>query len=98
MAESRLRAARLFTTENEKSQYTRLLISLNVVGNGFGLDVEFLKGLTDQRSETSGPAATCKSGSTGTSGGVSGYIVQILSEKIDEFIGEYLRSNEEFCN
>ena len=47
--------------------------------------------------EQSGYAATWETGNYGTHAGNAGYIMQIVSERLDRFILEYLRVNETAC-
>lgn len=94
LAESRLRAARLYTEEGSPQ---RLSIGINVVGRAFSISLVYLKYVYDPDSELSRFAITRIIGSTGTHGGDSGYILSALSEHIDQFMVEYLRVNEDAC-
>lgn len=71
-----------------------------MVGSGFGVDVDFVKLVTDAHGKR-GPARTWIASSTGTIGRPSGYsesyIMSTLSEHLDEFILKYLRVNEADC-
>lgn len=93
LAESRLRAARLFAEES--LQY--LYVNVNVSGRAFNVAVGFYKRLWDPSSDEFGSTRTWGSGSTGTHGGDGGYIMQTISEHLDRFVLEYLRVNEDAC-
>ena len=94
MAESRLRAARMYDEE----VHPHLYINVNVVGRAWSVILELNKVLDDQVSGHQSFASTWDSGSTGTHGGDAGYIMQSVSEHLDRFILEYLRVNEEYCD
>lgn len=94
LAESRLRAARLYTdTDSPQNLY----ININVVGRAFGIDLDFRKIVYDPASDSRYYAASWSTGSTGTHGNDSGYILSNLSKHMDEFMVEYLRANEDAC-
>ena len=96
MAESRLRAARLFSTSREPFQpYLHIIVT--VVGPAFSQAIEYYKVLYDIRSAMSFSTETWSRGVTGTHGRDAGYILQSLSEGIDEFVLEYLRVNDDAC-
>ena len=81
-AESRLRAARLYTEDSAKSDFAYLYVNVNVVGPAFNILVEYEKRVTDRFGRL-GNAVTWNSGSTGTHGRDAGYTVQALSEHLD---------------
>ena len=93
-AESRLRAARLFSDD---PLLPYLYVNVNVFRRAFSVNVGFYKRLFDPVSGEIGFARTWNAGSTGTHGGDGGYIVQSLSEHLDRFVLEYLRVNEDAC-
>lgn len=94
LAESRLRAARLYT-DTDSPQY--LYINIKVVGRAFSIILEFKKIVYDPASDSQAYAASWNSGSIGTHGNDSGYILSGLSERMDRFMVEYLRANEDAC-
>ena len=96
-AESRLRAARLYTEEIARGNGALLYVNANVVREVFTVDVKYHKELRDPVSTNLGLASTWQSGRFGTHGGDPGYIIQNLSEKMDTFLVEYLRVNEKDC-
>ena len=96
-AESRLRAARLYT-ESMKANSAYLYVNINVVGRAHSMTVEYRKWVTDLVSNSNGAATTWKTGGTGTHGGDAGFIIQALSSYLDEFLAGYLRVNESVCN
>ena len=95
MAESRLRAARLFTSTTPADTY--LYVRVSVVGGAFAMRLEFKKRVSDSLSGESFLAGTWNSGVTGTHGRDADYILQGLSEWLDRFVLEYLRVNEAAC-
>ena len=95
MAESRLRAARLY----DATAFLPLLyVNVNVVGRGFSLNVNYQKWLYDPVSDESFYATTWIIGGAGTHSGDAGFILQGLSEYLDRFILAYLRVNEDACD
>jgi len=96
--EARLRSARLYTDDYERSQGAYLYVNVLVVGRAFNLTVQYNKSLYDPLSDLFLTAATWTRGNTGAHGGDAGYIMQAVYEKIDEFLLAYLRVNEEDCN
>ena len=95
-AESRLRAARLYTEDPEGADDATLYVNVNVAGRAFNISVEYTKALSDAFGET-GLARTWISGSTGTAS-TGGFIVSSLSQYLDRFLAAYLRINEEACS
>ena len=91
-ARSRLRAARLY--EDEVTPV--LSVSVNVVGRAFGTDIELIKRVTDDNG-LRGIAVTWRIRTTGTHGGVAGYILSSIARSVDRFIDEYLRVNADAC-
>ena len=94
MAESRLRAARLY----DATAVPYLYVNVNVVSSGYSLRVEYNKLVYDGVSGETNYATTWTIGSTGTHGGDAGFLLQNLSEQLDRFILEYLRVNEDACD
>ena len=94
LVESRLRAARLFL---EESPGVFLYLNVTVYGPAFSYVLEYQRRLTDLKNNSAGMATTWSAGATGTHGDNAGYIRQGISEKLDRFILEYLRANEESC-
>ena len=99
LAESRLRAARLYDAEARPYLYVRVgvLVSENRRGGAYSIEVSFQKYLRDGVSDRNGFAATRDIGSYGTHGGDAGFILQSVSEHLDRFVLEYLRVNETAC-
>ena len=94
MAESRLRAARLY----DATARSYLYLNVTVVGVGFSRNVEYNKRVYDAVSGETNYATTWDVGGTGTHGGDAGFILQGLSEDLDGFILAYLRVNEDACD
>ena len=96
-AESRLRAARLYTEDLERADGAYLYVNVNVVGEAFGILVKYKKMVTDAFGKV-GTATTWNSGFVGTHGsGGASFILSNLSQHLDEFLAAYLRVNEEAC-
>ena len=93
LAESRLRAARLFS--GDAAEY--LYVAVGVVGAAFAVSVSYHKRLFDPVSGEAAYPRTWVSNSFGTHDGNSGFILQNLSEPLDRFVLEYLRVNEDAC-
>ena len=97
LAESRLRAARLFSRFSLSSF---LSIIVDVSGRAVAVRMAFSKLVYDPRSGVTEFASTWERGFMGTHrGGAEGAasIMQRLSEFMDTFVLEYLRVNEESC-
>ena len=94
LAESRLRAARLFSDDLLPAH---LQVTVKVLRLAFAVDFRFNKLLYDPVSNEAWPAATWGNGATGTHGGDGDYITQSLSRMMDRFLVEYLRVNEDAC-
>ena len=97
-AESRLRAARLYTESTEKANDTYLYVYIHVVGHAFTTIVSYYKLVTDLVNNSNGLATTWSSDGTGTHSGDAGFIIQGLSSHLDEFLAGYLRVNEPACD
>ena len=95
-AESRLRAARLYTGDSKKADYAYLYVHVSVVGRAHSVRVRYKKMVTDAFGE-SFPATTWHIGGIGTHGGDAGFIMSFLSQQLDQFLAEYLRVNEAAC-
>ena len=94
MAESRLRAARLY----DATALPYLYVNVLVVGVAYSLGVDHNKMVYDAVSGETNYATTWNIGGTGKHGGDAGFILQGLSERLDRFILEYLRVNEDACD
>ena len=94
-AESRLRAARLYAEEVEKTHGSYLYVNVTVVGRAFSTDIHYQKPVTDEFGVLS-LTTTWDTSFVGTAGDAS-YIVQGLSQLLDEFLVAFLRVNEEAC-
>ena len=92
---SRLRAARLYTTD---FSFQYLYVHVSVRSFVFFTGIKFIKIMTDPRSNESGFAATWSTSSIGTHEKNSNYILGGVLQHVDEFIDEYLRVNESACS
>lgn len=92
---SRLRAARLYTGEEQVSE-PYLYVNINTVKSAFSISFSFEKVLFDPISRQTNYATTWREGADGR--GDAGYILSAgVSRLTDTFIDEYLRVNEEAC-
>ena len=92
--ESRLRGARLYTSDQSRPY---LYVNVAVVGSSFNASLYYNKQFFDLASGLSSKAVTWFISSTGMHGQDSAYIVSSLSGPLDKFITEYLRVNESAC-
>ncbi len=97
-AESRLRAARLYTESREKENYASLYINISVVGRAVDISVWYVRWVTDLANNSNGPAITWTTGGIGTHIHDADSIIQNLSGHLDRFLAEYLRVNEPACD
>ena len=98
VAESRLRAARLYTEAlSSRADFSTLYVNVNVLGPAFSISVEYHKWVTDEFAD-GGLAITWDMDGPGTHGRDAGYIVSLLSRYLDRFLAAYLRVNEGACN
>ena len=99
MAESRLRAARLWSETIVTDTY--LQVGIAVFQGAFAYKVIFSKYLYDSSGNRHLARTWQEPGAPwpaiGTHGGNAGFIMQRLSEDLDAFILEYLRVNEGSC-
>ena len=94
IAESRLRAARLYDANSSVYLYVRI----SLLNPAFVTEVAFNKMLLDAYSKSVQRATTWQDGRIGRYHGGAGFILQGLSELLDRFILDYLRVNEDACN
>ena len=97
MAESRLRAARIY----HKDSGTALYINVHYLeGNAgaFSLRLEFQQPVRLLRYGKTMIATTWDISVLGTAAGSAEYIMQVLSEYVDRFVNEYLRVNADSCS
>ena len=92
--ESRLRAARLYDSE---SSAPYLYVNVHVVGDAHHIKLEYRKWVYDPLSDLNGVASTWHIGGTGTHSGEAGYVLSLVSQRMDQFILEFLRVNDEAC-
>lgn len=95
-AESRLRSARLYRSIHS-APYHYLYLNVNVAGLAYNISLDFKKDVHDPLSGTTGIAVTWHLGSAGMHGGRANYIVSWVSQRMDEFLVEFLRANEKAC-
>ena len=95
-AESRLRAARLYTSDTVRAN-SYLYVNVNVVGRAFAISLEFRKYVFDPATGGSGSATTWDTGTLGTHGGNASFVLGSVSRNLDRFLVEFLRVNESAC-
>ena len=81
----------------EKANFA-LYVNINVVGPAYNISVRYRKWVTDLATNSNSPATTWTTGGAGTHGGDAGFIIQVLSGYLDEFLAGYLRVNEPACD
>lgn len=96
LMESRLRAARLY---GDHMGAPFLLVSVNSMesGSAFSFSLELFKRVRDSASGLVYSVVTWSTTVLGTYGRRPDFILQFVSESVDEFILEYLRVNEDYC-
>ena len=99
MAESRLRAARLYggpaVIGSTSSRSLRVFV--NIAGPAFKFSVTLRKRLRDEVAAVHGEAPTWAREALGTHGDDMDHIARGVSESLDAFILQYLRVNEGRC-
>ena len=91
--ETRLRAAGLY----ELNPSSFLGVDVKVYKTAFNIHVFFFKYLKDLRTETEFYAATWDTGALGTHDNNAGYVLNTISQYLDEFLVQYHRVNQEAC-
>ena len=92
MAESRLRAARLYALPNTRNVFSGILVvTVNINGRAVVTDFKYQKLVSDPVTATAGLMYSEVGGTFGTHGGDSNFVMQGVSEHLDAFIGDYLR-------
>jgi len=94
-ARSRLRAARLFSTDKDFPYY--LYVNVHVAGRAYNIHIRYGKVLDDPVSGVRGLASTWDAGSSGEHGGNRAHILFWTSSYVDQFIDEYLLVNDMAC-
>ena len=93
---SRLRSARLLTSDSPSTPYLRVAVS--GIGNAFSIRIRLNKPVFDSASGLSFSTPTWLTGTTGTHGRNGQFVRGAVAELMDEFIDEYLRVNEAACS
>ena len=93
---SRLRAARLYSSESSPYLY----VGVNTLSGGiaFGVNLAFNKPLADPNLDELPGSATTWARSILGQGQDAGYILSAVSQLTDQFIDAYLRVNESACS
>ena len=97
--ESRLRSARLYKPISSMDDVLNphLTLRVGVLNHAFSIDLSYVKWVCHPDTDECGTTPTWSSTAFGTHSGDGGYIRSAVSEKIDQFLVEYLRVNEESC-
>ena len=92
---SKLRAARLYNSEEE---WSHLTVIVNVVDRAFSIRLLYIKRMQDVATGMEGLSVSWFMTSTGMfgDGGVA-FILSSVTQHIDAFIDEYLRVNADAC-
>ena len=104
LVRNRLRIARLFDEdawrwfEDENRKPVLLVVTISVFGRAFVLDVRFTREVRVVGTGFQGRATTWSRRMAGERARNGDFMVQHLSEMLDEFILEYLRVNGEYCD
>ena len=93
-AESRLRGARLYTSDRSRPY---LYVNVNVAGKAFSTSLKYVKKMRNLATGNTGVASAWSRGITGTHGEAAEFIISGLSGLLDRFLTEYLRVNESAC-
>ena len=93
-AESRLRAARLYSADAPPYLY----LNVHVVGGAYSIELSYKRRVCHSAISQCGYAKTWDRGSTGAHGRNAGFIRSNVSRHMDQFLVEYLRVNEESCS
>ena len=99
-AESRLRAANVFSpSEAEIASNGVLLIRVDLVGSAFEVSFDFYKPGMQLRDDYGfrGVASTWRESITGTHGGNSAFVMEVVRRLLDQFMNDYLRVNAPAC-
>ena len=92
--ESRLRTARLYDPAYSPPF---LYLRVTVLRDAASVNLEFRKMVCDSTVDWCAPIATWRSDGIAVQLGDAGYLRSIVSEKLDKFLVEYLRVNENAC-
>ena len=93
--ESRLRAARLYSSSKQEGQ-AMLIVGVSVLERSFNVEIHLAKDVTDVATGIKNIATTWTSGTIGTAN-QSSFILSSVQRNMDKFLTEYLRVNELAC-
>ena len=96
MVESRLRAARLYDTDARVPFLGVTILTLDD-GPAFVNRIQLSKWNRDDMTGLERGTFTWEDLTFGQHGGDAGFVMQGLSERLDRFVLEYLRVNEDYC-
>ena len=94
---SRLRGARIYSQDTNKTNWSLLYIHLHVVSRAYSLTFQYQKVVRDEATKMLFQTTTWISGETGTHGGLSDATLAGVAQRTDKFIDEYLRVNADAC-
>ena len=98
--ESRLRSARLYEPDNLtilEDNSALLEVNVNIALTAFTIRFKLYKIVKDLYTDITFLASTWEIGFIGTHGNDAGFILNNISQHMDEFLVAYLRANEEAC-
>ena len=93
-AESRLRAARLFTEDPERADFAYLSVEYSGIETTVSAQIVYYKRVTD----AFGESRTMITWRSNLHGGGVDHVKSRLSELLDDFLTAYLRVNEAACS
>ena len=99
MIQNRLTAARLYDESARYALTVRVAILDDLDDSSvFRVDIEYDKTLLDEITGNSFFRTSWSTGGYGTHAGNAGIVLQAISERMDQFINEYLRINAPACD
>ena len=94
---SRLRAARLLKIPNDLTEGPVLSVGIQLNPTAFAINVSLLKSVKDLASGETASTTTWETSSFGTHAGRPDFILNGVSQHMDQFIDDYLRVNAAAC-
>ena len=94
---SRMRGARIYSDNEEASNYAFLHARIDVFRPAFNIRLELNKVMFESPDSTGFATESWGTGTIGTHGGDANYVLSSVARLTDYFIDEYLRVNKEAC-
>lgn len=95
---SRLRAARLYTEDQNKAALSSVLVTVDIFDSAYGTHFEYRKFMRDLATEVASTASSWSTRVIGTHGRDATYVLDTVAQDTDTFIDEYLRVNADACD